>query len=234
MPQHHELADPPIGGERARALLGVNPAQLNRIREAGLLGDTATLRRARTSGGHWRYDEGRVRSLASRPWLALPHSSLSVAVHLSALTLDPARREGRTHHGWNADPGLDGLSAAQREDAWAGWWVCRPDRFIGGALIGDLCGFVVEVARIQGYRTAADGRVRFLLGRPTRQMLKEFAGHRFRAAQGAMVQPLGLGDPTSPSPDRSDPAQQAPPRRGRSTSPTQSPSADLRQREGIR
>lgn len=191
MPQYVTITEPPIGGTRAQALLGVNPAQLNRLREAGLLGEQETLRAMQTEGGHWRYDEAHVRKLATRSWVDLPSPSPDLAVHLAPLAPDPLRRGGRSHQGWHVSAHTSGLSPADREDAWAGWWICRPEQYLGAALVGDVCGFVVEVATIRGFRLADDGRVRFELGRATKQMLARYAGRRFRAAQGAAVQPLG-------------------------------------------
>ncbi|WP_328291597.1 hypothetical protein OG218_02355 [Kineococcus sp. NBC_00420] len=191
MPQSVTITEPPIGGTRAQALLGVNPAQLNRLREVGLLGDEETLHATQTEGGHWRYDEARVRELATRPWVELPSPSPDLAVHLAPLTPDPLHRGGRRHQGWHVSAQTSGLSPAEREDAWAGWWICRPERYLGAALVGDVCGFVVEVAAIRGFHLAEDGRVRFELRPPTKQMRARYAGRRFRAAQGAAVQPLG-------------------------------------------
>ena len=48
MPQRATITEPPIGGTRAQTLLGVNPAQLNRLREVGLLGEEETLREMQT------------------------------------------------------------------------------------------------------------------------------------------------------------------------------------------
>ncbi|MFD0481370.1 hypothetical protein ACFQ46_02090 [Kineococcus sp. GCM10028916] len=191
MPQQATITEPPIGGTRAQALLGVNPAQLNRLREVGLLGDEEALRAMQTEGGHWRYDEARVRELATRAWVDLPSPSADLAVHLAPLTPDPLHRGGRRYQGWHAFAHSRGLSAAEREDAWAGWWICRPERYLGAALVGDVCGFVVEVAAIRGFHLADDGRVRFELSRATKQVRARYAGRRFRAAQGAAVQPLG-------------------------------------------
>jgi len=198
MPHHPISTDPPIGGTRAQALLGINPTQLHRLRDAGLLGDETTLQATRTTGGHWRYDETRVRALATRPWVDLPSPMPDLAVHLTALAPDPDHREGRTHLGWHASTETAGLSPGQREDAWAGWWVCRPERYRDAALVGDICGFVVEIARIRGWRIAEDGRVRFELSPPTPQMLTRYRGRRFQAAQGGAVQPLGPTPRTSP------------------------------------
>lgn len=191
MPQQATITEPPIGGTRAQALLGVNPAQLNRLREVGLLGDKDTLRTMQTEGGHWRYDEACVRELATRPWVELPSPSPDLAVHLAPLTPDPLHRGGRRYQGWHVSAHTSGLSPAEREDAWAGWWICRPERYLGAALVGDVCGFVVEVAAIRGVRLAEDGRVRFELSRASKQVRARYAGRRFRAAQGAAVQPLG-------------------------------------------
>lgn len=191
MPQRTTPTEPPIGGTRAQALLGVNPAQLNRLREAGLLGEQEVLRTMQTTGGHWRYDETQVRELATRAWVDLPSPSPDLAVHLAPLAPDPLRRGGRRYQGWHAAARTSGLSPAEREDAWAGWWICRPEQYLGAALVGDVCGFVVEVAAIRGFRLAENGRVRFELGRATKQVLARYAGRRFRAAQGAAVQPLG-------------------------------------------
>jgi hypothetical protein len=191
MPQSVTITEPPIGGTRAQALLGVNPAQLNRLREVGLLGDDVALRAMQTTGGHWRYDEARVRELATRAWVDLPSPSPDLAVHLAPLAPDPLHREGRRYQGWHASARTNGLSPTEREDAWVGWWICRPEQYLGAALVGDVCGFVVEVAAIRGFRLADDGRVRFDLGRATKQMRARYAGRRFRAAQGAAVQPLG-------------------------------------------
>ena len=191
MPQRATITEPPIGGVRAQTLLGVNPAQLNRLREVGLLGEEETLRAMQTEGGHWRYEESRVRDLAVRSWVDLPSPFPDLAVHLAPLTPDPLRRSGRRYQGWHASAHRRGLDAAEREDAWAGWWICRPERYLGATLVGDVCGFVVEVATIRGFRLADDGRVRFELSRATKQVRTRYAGRRFRAAQGAAVQPLG-------------------------------------------
>lgn len=191
MPQQATITEPPIGGTRTQALLGVNPAQLNRLRETGLLGDEETLRAMQTEGGHWRYDETRVRKLATRPWVDLPSPSPDLAVHLAPLTPDPLHRGGRRYQGWHAFAPTRGLNPAEREDAWAGWWICRPERYLGAALVGDVCGFVVEVAAIRGFHLTEDGRVRFEVSRASKQVRARYAGRRFRAAQGAAVQPLG-------------------------------------------
>ena len=178
---------PPIGASQVTASLGVTPLQLRKLRECGLLGSPTDLEALRTPGGQWRYPFEAVRELHARPLVELPSAGYDLAVHLAPLRID---EHARTHVGWSASAGDDGLSAAQIEDAWVGSWPVRhPERHVGSALVGDVAGFIVEVAHICDYRHV-DGAVRFEVSSPAPAVLRRYAGRRFHAAPGDRKQRL--------------------------------------------
>ncbi|WP_432489472.1 hypothetical protein [Kineococcus sp. SYSU DK018] len=182
---------PPMGASQATAALEVTPQQLHKLRGCGLLGSRAELEALRTPGGQWRYSHEAVRQLHARAQVELPGTGEDLAVHLAPLQLDEhGEVHQRTHVGWSAAAADAGLSVRQIEDAWVGVWPVKdPDRHIGAALVGDVAGFVVEVAQITGWRRIG-GDVRFEVDAPTPQMAQRYAGRRFHAAPGDKKQRL--------------------------------------------
>ena len=150
-------------------------------------------------GRQWRYPDEAVRDLHVRAQVDLPSTGDDLAVHLAPLQLDEhAQQHQRTHFGWSANAAAQGLSPRQIQDAWAGLWpVSDPQRHVGSAVVGDVAGFVVEVAHITGWRLI-DGDVRFEVGAPNAQTLKRYAGRRFCAAPGDKKQPLVSASPAHP------------------------------------
>ncbi|GAB3216417.1 hypothetical protein GCM10027586_09280 [Kineococcus gypseus] len=182
---------PAMGAQQATAALGVTPQQLRKLRECGLLGTRAALEALRSPGGQWRYPYESIRQLHERARVDLPSAGEDLAVHVAPLQLDEnGQAHQRTHLGWSAHAVQAGLSAQQVEDAWAGLWSVRdPQRHVGAALVADVAGFVVEVARVTGWRLIA-GDVRFEVEAPTAVMLQRYAGRRFHAAPGDTKQRL--------------------------------------------
>jgi hypothetical protein len=186
------VVDPPTSPQRpiapftagyAARLLDVSKRQLDKLVDCGLIRVAAA-----TPAGHRRLDANDVAMLALRAPIGNPDPG-DLAVHLAPLTTDTEPAHQRTHLGWHTDATSRGLSTGDIEDAWAGLWKVDPEQHIGAALVGDVAGFVVAVATITGYRRIA-GRVRFTISTPTAEVAARYAGRRFTAIRGDMVQRL--------------------------------------------
>jgi hypothetical protein len=186
------LVDPPTSPQRpiapftagyAAQLLDISKRQLDKLVECGLIRVAAS-----TPAGHRRLNANDVALLALRDPIGEPERG-DLAVHLAPLTPEPEPAHQRTHIGWHTDAAGRGLSARDIEDAWAGLWKVDPEQHIGAALVGDVAGFVVAVGVITGYHRIA-GRVRFTIDAPTAEVTARYAGRRFTAIRGDMVQRL--------------------------------------------
>jgi hypothetical protein len=174
----------PVGA--AAKILKVNRWQLDKLIGCGLAAAPEV-----TAGGQRRVESAPVLELAARQFIDPPGPGpgRDLAVHLGPLREDEnGLANQRTHLGWHAT--ANGLSRKQIEDAWAGLWPCHPEPYIGGALVGDVAGFVVVSGAITGFRRI-NGKVRFDLAPATPDITARYAGKRFVPVQGGLVQPLG-------------------------------------------
>lgn len=181
------LLGPMPTGQAARVLGLTSRDQMNKLIDCGLIPVTET-----TPSGQRRIDSASVLDLAAWPYATPPKSSGSpdLAVHLGPLRADGnGIANQRTHAGYHVDPAAAGLTPQQVEDAWAGLWNCNPELYVGSFLVGDVSGFVVDVAGITGYQII-NRRVRFDLSAPPPEILARYMRHRITARQGAPFQAL--------------------------------------------
>jgi len=165
----------------AAAMLAVNRDQLRKLVGTGLIRVAAT-----TRGGYRRFNVADVLTLAAWPQLPIPAAGV-IALHVGPLQHVPnGAAHQQTWIGWSATASDRGLSQAQLDDAWRGWWVCAADYAVA---VADVGGFIVAARRIAGY-TRAGNRLRFDFSPPDPELEDRFVGRRIRSAPGPRVQPL--------------------------------------------
>jgi len=165
----------------AAAMLAVNRDQLRKLVGTGLIRIAAT-----TRGGYRRLNLADVLALAAWPQLPIPAPGV-IALHVGPLQRDPnAAADQRTWLGWSATAADRGLSPAQLDDAWRGWWVCAAGYAVA---VADVGGFIVAARQIAGY-TRAGNPLRFDFSPADPELEARFVGRRFRSTPGPRVQPL--------------------------------------------
>jgi len=136
----------------AAAMLAVNRDQLRKLVGTGLIRVAAT-----TRGGYRRFNVADVLTLAAWPQLPIPAAGV-IALHVGPLQHVPnGAAHQQTWIGWSATASDRGLSQAQLDDAWRGWWVCAADYAVA---VADVGGFIVAARRIAGY-TRSGNLLRF-------------------------------------------------------------------------